>query len=633
MRTLVLVALVAMVVGAAMGENLLQTPRFDKGQATWKVVGGQGRYSVKDGVLLYRKDGEASRSGSRENVHVDQIVAVDPGTAYVVGARFRAQKDLRPVLRVAGMDWATKALLIAPPANGQWQAVRTVLRTGNDTELRVQIFGGALTEKYETAIGTSLCDGVFLRRAGQAELAELRSCRITVDTERVIGSVNPLFFGVNALFWIEDDAARADGKIGKYLKEMPCRLMRYPGGEVADNFHWRTNLLDSNRDFPKEEGPDELEFDEFMAWLAEIGAEPILVVNLESGFLRGDVEAGVREAAEWVRYANVEKGYGVRYWEIGNESDLKGTRYPLTSREYADALVRFSKAMKAVDPSIKIGALGPRDTQHSTYLDQLSPDELAAFRNLPKGKRKGPISDLLNGRALREVSWWDTVTEIAKGHFDFAIIHQYSSPHTYEAFVQNPITEGEAVATLHRYFEKRLGQRIPIALTEWNTNKGSKARGIGKAMMLSEKIIGYLEGGVDMACFWPLRFGGTEWSPRAMLEMETNERRPEYDVMQLYASNVGARLVAHESSNSHVRVLASREDERMALFLVNKSPEPEGINASIALNARSARAVSLVGESEAAATFDRQNLAIKRGGKVWECLLPRHSVTLVEFRE
>ncbi len=26
------------------------------------------------------------------------------------------------------------------------------------------------------------------------------------------------------------------------------------------------------------------------------------------------------EAAGWVRYANVTKGYGIKYWEIGNEN-------------------------------------------------------------------------------------------------------------------------------------------------------------------------------------------------------------------------------------------------------------------------------------------------------------------------
>jgi alpha-L-arabinofuranosidase len=33
----------------------------------------------------------------------------------------------------------------------------------------------------------------------------------------------------------------------------------------------------------------------------------------------------LEHAVEWVRYANVVKGYGVKYWELGNESYLLGT--------------------------------------------------------------------------------------------------------------------------------------------------------------------------------------------------------------------------------------------------------------------------------------------------------------------
>ena len=89
---------------------------------------------------------------------------------------------------------------------------------------------------------------------------------LTVDTENTIEPVDRKFFGVNSLFWITDDQARADGKIEKYLREMRCGLIRFPGGEVADNFHWKTNLLDDKRSFPYQEGASQLDFDEFIEW-------------------------------------------------------------------------------------------------------------------------------------------------------------------------------------------------------------------------------------------------------------------------------------------------------------------------------------------------------------------------------
>src|SRR5256885_557054 len=53
-------------------------------------------------------------------------------------------------------------------------------------------------------------------------------------------------------------------------------------------------------------------FDSFVGTVKKIGAQPILIANYGTGT--------PEEAAGWVRYANVTKGYGAKYWEIGNEN-------------------------------------------------------------------------------------------------------------------------------------------------------------------------------------------------------------------------------------------------------------------------------------------------------------------------
>jgi len=45
-------------------------------------------------------------------------------------------------------------------------------------------------------------------------------------------------------------------------------------------------------------------------------ADPIVTVNVGTGT--------PQEAAAWVHYANVVKGYGIRYWQIGNEWTATG---------------------------------------------------------------------------------------------------------------------------------------------------------------------------------------------------------------------------------------------------------------------------------------------------------------------
>lgn len=89
-------------------------------------------------------------------------------------------------------------------------------------------------------------------------------------------------------------------------------------------------------------------FDRFMQWLKGIpGGEPLICVNYGTGT--------PEEAAAWVRYANVEKKYGIRRWHVGNEVD--GTWEdggPVDPAQYAARFAEFARAMKAVDPTIEV---------------------------------------------------------------------------------------------------------------------------------------------------------------------------------------------------------------------------------------------------------------------------------------
>jgi hypothetical protein len=64
--------------------------------------------------------------------------------------------------------------------------------------------------------------------------------------------------------------------------------------------------------------------------------------------------------ASLVRYTNKTKGYGIKYWEIGNEvfssySETDFHDHPNSGDTYAKYEPAFYKAMKDVDPTIKIG--------------------------------------------------------------------------------------------------------------------------------------------------------------------------------------------------------------------------------------------------------------------------------------
>lgn len=90
------------------------------------------------------------------------------------------------------------------------------------------------------------------------------------------------------------------------------------------------------------------DFESFMAFVKSFHkpVSPILTVNM----------AGTpQEAAAWVHYANKVKGYGVKYWELGNEMNGHWEAGgPWGAKEYAHQFIRFAEAMKAEDSSIII---------------------------------------------------------------------------------------------------------------------------------------------------------------------------------------------------------------------------------------------------------------------------------------
>lgn len=102
-------------------------------------------------------------------------------------------------------------------------------------------------------------------------------------------------------------------------------------------------------------------FDKFMSYLDTLGnpSQAVICVNFGTGT--------AEEASSWVYYANKVKKYNIKYWQIGNEMDgdweIGG---PVNAYTYTEKFINYVKAMKAVDPSIKI--LGPL----ASGLDKLS---------------------------------------------------------------------------------------------------------------------------------------------------------------------------------------------------------------------------------------------------------------------
>lgn len=136
--------------------------------------------------------------------------------------------------------------------------------------------------------------------------------------------------------------------------------LRFPGGSTSDDYHWQTGSTSDGAYV----NPSNT-FDAFMGVAHQAGAAPILTVNYGSN-AAGNGGGDPNEAAAWVDYANNTKHYGIKYWEIGNEIYGNGEygaswEYDLHSDHspsaYGANVAAFASAMKAKDPTIKVGVV------------------------------------------------------------------------------------------------------------------------------------------------------------------------------------------------------------------------------------------------------------------------------------
>lgn len=199
---------------------------------------------------------------------------------------------------------------------------------------------------------------------------------LTIDTNTVLGTIHPHVFGTN-LEWFNDAGGIASqdetlkNNIEQLTREQHTTVMRYPGGTLADFYHWRDGIgpIETRHDtkHPTDPGTSNNRFGtpEFYRFLQATHTEGLITVNAGTGT--------AKEAADWVAYANQENNalrakdgfkapMDIKLWEVGNELYLPGNPgeqiITVTPEVYAQRYLDFSRAMKAVDPSIKTIAIG-----------------------------------------------------------------------------------------------------------------------------------------------------------------------------------------------------------------------------------------------------------------------------------
>jgi alpha-L-arabinofuranosidase len=157
----------------------------------------------------------------------------------------------------------------------------------------------------------------------------------------------------------------------KLLKELDAPVYRWPGGNFVSGYNWKDGIGDPDRRPPRKNPAwtgiehNDMGIHEFMTFCRVLETEPYIAVN--SGL--GDVQSA-REQVEYVNGAaespmgrlRAKNGhaepYKVRYWGIGNEMYGSWQLGNMPIEQYVRKHNEFAEAMRKVDPSIKLVAVG-----------------------------------------------------------------------------------------------------------------------------------------------------------------------------------------------------------------------------------------------------------------------------------
>jgi alpha-N-arabinofuranosidase len=168
-----------------------------------------------------------------------------------------------------------------------------------------------------------------------------------------------------------DHAKGWDPEVIRFVKNSKITMLRFPGGNFVSGYHWKDGVGDiDKRPMSRNPAwgiaePNHVGTDEWLAFCAQTGCEPLICVNAGNGT--------PEEAAHWVEYCNggpdtdygrlrAQNGhpepYNVRYWEVGNELWGDWQIGHCAKEEYAERYRAFYDAMRKADPSILFIANG-----------------------------------------------------------------------------------------------------------------------------------------------------------------------------------------------------------------------------------------------------------------------------------
>ncbi len=463
--------------------------------------------------------------------------------------------------------------------------------------------------------------------------------RVAVDASAPGRPVNRAVLGSNVQ-WVDRGDEMIDGarhpkpSMDEAARQIGPTVLRYPGGSLSDIYPWRNGVGQSRGTgthfFSGATQTIEFGTDEFLDLCARLDARPLITVNVATGT--------PEDAADWVRYvtkAAQQRGIpAADWWEIGNEPYLREEKQraiALGPDEYVRRADPIIAAMRGAASGLKLGI-------------PLRADQIGG---LPATPFPGFNEKVLRG--LREK--FDFVST-HEAYAPFAVDRSYADKDLYLALMAAPEQIAEGIAATRAQVSARLGRTLPIAVTEWSAFFSLGGRSDGQiataagALFAADLLRVFVQhSDVMTANHWSLSgnwyFGALAQDgrprPVAILlaafgtALRGNLIPASVDTPTFSTPRVG--YVAARSAVPQLTALAVRDERRLTLSLVNRSPVASA-NVRVTCGADSPREASaqvLAPTSPFATTvaWERRSVALDDATVSLE--MPPHAVALLQI--
>lgn len=407
-----------------------------------------------------------------------------------------------------------------------------------------------------------------------------QTANVTIDAATTVRVVDNRIFGLNTATW---DGAYTDPQTLTALQAVDAKFLRFPGGSTSDDFNWQTTNL-----VLEGTGAGTTNFDQFATYAKAIGAQVVITANYGTGT--------PTMAAAWVQYSNVTKKYGFKYWEVGNEcygtweDDNQASAHdPVT---YAMRAIQYIQAMKAVDPTIKVGVVA--DASEDSYSN---------------GYTHSVTNPVTNVSHLGFTPVMLATMKAAGVLPDYLIYHDYP---------QNPPNESDAtllsvsgglsgwasaateLRTILTDYLGAAGDNIELLVTENNSvsyNPGKQTTSLVNGLYLADSLGALMQTEFNAFIWWDLHNGQLTGNNNGAglygwrqygdygIESPQHDHYPTYYVMKLLTNFArgGDKVVKATSDNNLLTAYSVlRANGSLSILVINKSPT-QATNATFTL--------------------------------------------------